>query len=337
VALFQAFVEAMEFYRQQGHHLTWKATKVGDPIPPGTDAVIVSVMLPRSLNCPYALGVMWAMSEALRLEVPLVVYLTDWAFFRASNEFKSIAKAGQPYFSKKIGGSLQYNEDPDMIQKHGEALLDLCRQWNDDTSLLWKRAAVMVPKYTNWGDMKIIQKHLPGADVIFPMDPTPIFLRYIQDDPNPTYVWKMECRNCKWLLPSLLKNDDWVEKQNLRWPVQRYGPKGFEVLATERDIQAEYRLHVGAICSPYPTVGSGWWRSRWIHAAIAKTVLLCDRVDGIQVGPAYLHSGQAYESATLPELAEIAQDQSAALYPLLQPNLDVLKLQLDRAFHRAGV
>lgn len=337
VAIFQAFVEMMNHLEDE-NKITWKATKVGDLFPNDTEAVVVSVLLPRSLNCPYALGAMWAMSEALKWEIPLVLYLTDWQFFRARSEFRSIAKAGVPYFSKLIGGSLQYKEDPDMIEKHGEQLVDLCRQYDDPKSRLWERAQILVPKYTNWGDMGIIQRYLPGANPVLPMDPSPMFVRYLTGGVNLEVERKsMQYRKIRWLLPSLLTDNTWLDKQQLSWPVERYGPKGNPVVASEREVFELYKEGTGALCPPYPTEGSGWWRSRWIHSALAGSVLLAGHSDMWAVGEQYARSGWAYEAMNARGLDEIAFSQTVRMRELIQMDMELLNEQIYTPFRKAGV
>lgn len=339
VALFQAFVEMMNQMKANKENVVcWRRHRVGDPLPPDTHAVIVSSMLPRSLNCPYALGVVWAMAQALEQKIPLVIYLTDWAFFKATGEFKSIAKQGQSYFSKEIGGSLQYNESPEAIERHGEALLDICQQYATDGSNLWKHSQILVPRYTNWGDVSIVQRLLPaGANPVFTMDPTPLFVRYLEQPEIRTPIWGMEDREKRWILPSLLKDDRWLVNQNLRWPVERYGPKGFYVLPTERDIHAEYRRSVGALCPPYPTVGSGWWRSRWIHSAKARSILLCDPVDAKRAGIAYLLNGRQIETLDNVQLRIVAEGQRERMEQLFQTDMGVFFDQMYAPFRAAGV
>lgn len=335
VALFQAVNTIMETLKEE-NNVTWKATKVGDQIPLDTDAIFVSVMLPRSLNCPYALGAIYSIHAALSRDIPLVLYMTDWAFFRSYSEFRSIAKAGVPYFSKKIGGSLQYNEDPAMIAKHGDDLIDVCRMYDNSSSQLWDKAQVLVPRYTSWGDVNIIQGMMPGANPIHTFDPTPAFLRYLDEDPRPSQSWEMKQRNVHWILPSLLQDDTWVAKQNLEWPIERFGPKGHLVLDTERDVQKEYRRSAGALCPPYPHAGSGWWRSRWIHSARANSVLLCSTQDAAYVGDAYRHSGREYETSTYSELEDFAADQSEMLEVILQKSWDAMVFQIYQPFMEAG-
>lgn len=335
VHLFQAFVEMIKYLKSRKHEVTWRATKVGDDFPDDTDVVIVSSMLPRSLNCPYALGVIWTISEALRRDIPLVLYLTDWAFFKAAGEFKSIAKAGEEYFFKTIGGSPQYNEDPDQLRLCANQLLDVCRQYNDPNSKLWERAQVLVPRYTNWGDIKLIQSWLPGAKPILTMDPTPIFVEYLNTDPNPLKTVPLKDRMQRWILPSLLKDDTWIDKQHLNWPIQRFGPKGFEVLPNERGIQNSYGESVGALCPPYPHEGSGWWRSRWIHSARAGSILLCGDKDAKAAGPGYEFDGRHYELMPIESLVNLAQYQKEIMDKVLQLDMELLQYQIYMAIAKA--
>lgn len=335
VAIFQAFVEMMTVVKSHGHDLTWRVTKVGDELPPGTEAVICSVMLPRSLNCPFALGVAWTMSEALRLDIPLVLYLTDWAFFATPVEFRSIAREGMPYFSKKIGGALQYAEDPELIEKHGEAIIEVCRQYGDPTSKLWRVAQISVPRYTNWGDIKIVQGRLPGANPVCTFDPSPAFLQYLGSrvnvDPPP-----MESRKRRWLLPSLSNDDRWINRLDLGWNVDRYGTKNYPVVSTEREVQDLYKSYAGALCPPYPHEGSGWWRSRWIHSAVAGSILLPGWLDQQAMGPAYAFPSSFYEGSVAKKVTEAAKNQRERMNEVTQQDLTVMVDQIYEPFKRAG-
>jgi hypothetical protein len=280
--------------------------------------------------------VIWTISEALARDIPIVLYLTDWAFFRAAGEFKSIAKVGADYFFKTIGGSPQYKEHPGKLRRYSQDLLDICHQWGDPESDLWRSVQVLVPRYTNWGDVSIVQSYLSGARPVMTFDPTPMFVDYLAKDPNPHDILDMEDRYKKWILPSLLKDDTWIMKQRLRWDVDRIGPKGYEVLSSERAIQHAYRRSVGALCPPYPHVGSGWWRSRWIHSAKACSILLCDRKDAQAVGHEYDYSGINYESMSTQSLVMVARGQKEKIESKLQLDMDILRDQIHAAIQGAG-
>lgn len=336
VALFQAVTPMMDVLRDTSY-LVWKETRVGDEIDNDVDAILVSVMLPRSLNCPYALGAMWAISEAIRREIPLVLYMTDWAFSYTHREFASIAKAGQEYFYKTIGGFPQYAESPDMIHQYGHRLLEVCEQYANPASPLWANAQVLIPKYTNWGDVQVVQRMLPGANPVHILDPTPAFVKYLDEAKRQPILWEMCDRARQWILPSLLKNYEWVDQQRLTWPVERFGPKKMLVLESERAVQMEYRRNMGAVCPPYNHEGSGWWRSRWIHSARAKSILLCGAVDDLAAGEAYQFTGQEYEAADFAGLTKYAADQQETMYGLLQWHQDYFVEQVYAPFKKAGL
>lgn len=338
VEIFQAFGEMIRYLQDVGENVDWRRMRVGGPIPPGVDAIVVSLMLPRSLNCPYALGVIWTISEALRLEIPLVLYMCDWAFFRAHPEFRSIAKAGTSYFFKKIGNAPQYDESPMAIEEYGDQLIEVCEAYGNPSSRLWRNAQVMVPRYTHIGDVRIVQRLLPGVDRVFTMDPTPLFLRYLDSGLTPSaedQKWT-ESRAQRWILPSLLIDDDWIDRQELTWPVDRFGPKGCIVLENEREVTKAYARRAGALCPPYPTAGSGWWRSRWIHAARARLVLLCDSTDDQMFDSSiYAYNGEEYERMSATKRMEVAEEQAKTLERYLQKDLAVFQEQVYAPFGSA--
>lgn len=334
VELTQNFVEMMQYLRGQGERLSWRATKVGDNIPSEIDVVIVSMLLPRSLNSPYALGALWTISEALRRDIPLILYMADWAFYKAHGEYRSIVKAGNSYFSKEIGGSPQYRESVDMIAKHGGELMQVCRQYTMWESHLWKRAQIVVPKYTNWGDMDILQNLLPGANLIQTYDPTPLFMKNTLGYDEWPELPPVEIRGRRWMFASLLTAHPWVDKQNLHWPVDRFGPKGHTVV-TEKEILPLYRERAGAIAPPYQTDGSGWWRSRWLHAALAGSVLLCGSGDQLEMGEWYRFWGYQYEDMTNSRLQFTAEGQREIMRSVTQLDMSILHEQVYDPIRKA--
>jgi hypothetical protein len=332
VAIFQVFPLITGALREDGNEVDWRRIRVGDPIPPGTDAVILSCMLPRSLNCPYALGVMWTMSEALRLDIPLVLYLTDWQFFNAAREYKSVVKEGAGYFFKQIGGSPQYAEPYDEVVQHSDELLAVCEAYSNPGSRLWRNAQILVPRFTYIGDVKIVQRMLPGANPVHTVDPTPSFLDYLDSNPKPSVEWPYEQRARRWILPSLVTDTTWMDRQQLSWPVDRFGSKGYIVLEDEREVQNAYARRLGSVCPPYPTAGGGWWRSRWIHSAIAGSVTLCDTPD--EINDSYRFNGEQYESMSIDRLKEVALEQSDIMSIKMQKNFSIFREQVYAPFRR---
>lgn len=336
VQIFQAFPEVLDVLSYEGEDITWQRMLVGQDIPKGTEVVIVSMLLPRSLNSPYALGAMWTIIEAIRLDIPLILYMTDWAFYAAWTEYRSIHKAGADYFYKTIGGKSQYNEPTEALGLNTEMLLEMCRQYGDPNSFLWKYSQVVVPKFTNFGDMSILQNQLPGANPFWTFDPTPTFVKQLTDFQRHA-VEPMSGRTKAWFMPSLLNENYWIERQKLTWDVVRCGPKGYTVYDSEQDVQTTYRQYVGAICTPYKTAGGGWWRSRWIHAALAGTVLLCDDRDAMAAGPEYLYYGSSYEDASLEQLEDAAEEQKQRMFQLLQFDEEVMTEQVYAPFGAFGL
>lgn len=336
VDLFQVFPEIVKVLKAEGDNVVWRRLRVGVPMLPRTGAILISMMLPRSLNCPYAFSAVWTISEALRLDLPLVLYFTDWAFYNAHVEFRSILREGKPYFYKQMGGFPQYPESEAAIEENAEALLEVCRQYGDPQSKLWQKAAVVAPMYTNWGNKKIVQRLLPGANPVHRLDPTPPFLRYLDEYGPATQPSDIADREKRWILPSLLKTNTWMDDQKLQWPVDRFGPKGYDVLAHEGEVNRQYGLRVGAICPPYPTAGSGWWRSRWIHAARAQSVLLCGSMDDDAAGRAYRFNGEQYESMSDARLRRAAMEQQETMYEFLQKDWGVFRDQVYAPFREAG-
>lgn len=76
-----------------------------------------------------------------------------------------------------------------------------------------------------------------------------------------------------WLLASLNDHRGWVGGLGLQWPVSYLGNRGFtEKLQTERDVYERYTTQRGALVPPYAVSGAGWFRARWVYAAMAGCV-----------------------------------------------------------------
>ena len=102
------------------------------------------------------------------------------------------------------------------------------------------------------------------------------------------------------------------------WPVDHFGRSkdGQAVLPDERAVFNAYAARRGVLNPPYYHAGSGWYRSRYVLAAAAGAVLLCDPEDGAPLGPAFQVIAELVEGLSDAGLCDLAVAQREAIWPL---------------------
>lgn len=89
-------------------------------------------------------------------------------------------------------------------------------------------------------------------------------------------------RRRAWIAPSLGDQDSWLNKNLGEWHVIEVGNKRRDDgYVPELELLQRYRTFEGVLAFGYPMMpaAAGWWRSRFMHAAIAGAVLCCDIKD----------------------------------------------------------
>src|SRR5262249_27564097 len=108
----------------------------------------------------------------------------------------------------------------------------------------------------------------------------------------------------------------WLKKQNCKWPVvivgnKRKAAKGEAVAyVPEREmIDTYYRNNWGHLAFGYPLADGGWWRMRYVHAAMAGIVTCCDEADARKMPESYRLSRVRLESLSDDRLMQVAEQQ----------------------------
>jgi hypothetical protein len=127
-------------------------------------------------------------------------------------------------------------------------------------------------------------------------------------------------RERKWILATLQAQDGWIKKMKPSWPVITIGNKrkarageGDGYIPENELILKYYSRYWGMLAFGYPLAEGGWWRMRYIHAAMAGIVTCCDEADARRMPPAYQHSRIMLERWSDDKLAQVARDQHTEL------------------------
>lgn len=136
------------------------------------------------------------------------------------------------------------------------------------------------------------------------------------------FMWARDVqeRQRRWVLSSLQDNTPWVKKIKPTWPVLVVGNKRMAKLGTAIEyvpewelINTYYRTSWGHLAFSYPLAEGGWWRMRYIHAALAGCVSLPGELDAAVMPRAFKYSRWDVERANDERLAAIALEQHEAI------------------------
>lgn len=131
------------------------------------------------------------------------------------------------------------------------------------------------------------------------------------------YPWARDTtRKREWVLASLQDNSPWLKKMKCGWPVVSVGNKraakagtGVEYVPEDEIIKEYYRCYAGTLAFGYPLGHGGWWRMRYVHAALAGCVTCCDENDARSMPASFQHSRIMLERWSNAKLAEVALQQ----------------------------
>jgi hypothetical protein len=190
----------------------------------------------------------------------------------------------------------------------------------------WCAWPMLVPTHA-WGRARVYEKAM--GTTVTTWDPTNIAIpmQFHPDTLAPdgrlfeTQTALNSERKRAWILSSLQDNSKWVAKQKHKWEVISIGNKrsardgAGEFYIPERQLIEEYYTkHWGHLAFGYPLGDGGWWRMRYIHAAMAGIVTSCDPADASTMPPSYRrYFSDEIEKLSDEKLATLARQQHEEL------------------------
>ena len=133
-------------------------------------------------------------------------------------------------------------------------------------------------------------------------------------------------REHAWVVSSLQDQSQWIKKQKCKWPVMTIGNKrkardgeGVDYVPEMDLIRDVYTRYWGHLAFGYPLADGGWWRMRYIHAALAGIVTCCDENDARKMPESYQFSRVSLERFSDDKLREVAHTQFIQLMDAAWP------------------
>lgn len=296
-----AFVETL---RNQGHEVEWRKVFCKEEDFSMYDIMIACVAPITSSNAPNGMGCLKAMNRIKNV----IVFYDDWKLKEIQGSFNVLLKLQEKQFSKKWSNGQSFYKDEicDIIASK-EDILQVAKDIVTTGRESWK---ILCPMY-EWGDKNIIQKFIPWLTQknFNYIDPTPAVM-----DLNIIPITSEKKK--AWAIASISDQTPWIKKQKLSWPVNYYGCRKLkcERLKTEEDVFHKYSEHYGVLSPAYPSSGSGWFRARYVYAALANAVLWCGKQDAECLGESYQIEPVLLELNNESELLDIAKKQKVDLF-----------------------
>jgi hypothetical protein len=142
-------------------------------------------------------------------------------------------------------------------------------------------ASVLAPMFP-WGDHQFLMRDNYNAPLIT-VDPS-AWVKY----PS-VKVPTLKNKKPQWIMAALSNHTKWVDKQGFKLPVLYVGNKRMEntqVLSEAATVQL-FADSFGVLSTGYPSAGSGWWRTRYLNAGWAESIVYSDPRDACNMGRAY--------------------------------------------------
>ena len=180
---------------------------------------------------------------------------------------------------------------------------------------------MLVPTHS-WGNASLYARHFGAVvmnwdptNVAIPMQFNPLTLgldgRLLGTDTVPR-----QDRERAWVVSSLQDQGQWIKKQKCKWPVITIGNKrkardgeGVDYIPEMTLIKEIYTKYWGHLAFGYPLADGGWWRMRYIHAAMAGIVTCTDENDARKMPESYQFTRTSLERFSDEKLREVAHNQ----------------------------
>lgn len=216
------------------------------------------------------------------------VYADDWSFCGYGDSVR--------YTLDRWGKYKAYKKFPYSDEIVEETRLSLELMMNITHPL--SNAPVVAPMFP-WGDHQYLMRGTKlevgnYAARLVAVDPSQ-WLKYPTIEiPNPLDKTR------QWVMAALSDHSRWVKKQGFKLPVKYVGNKRMvntEVLR-EADTVRLFSNSYGVLSTGYPSAGSGWWRTRYLNAAWAESIIYSDPKDAFVMGTPYQGSVEFFENLT---------------------------------------
>lgn len=222
------------------------------------------------------------------------VYADDWSFCNFGDSVRYALKNWERYLKYK-----NFSYTPEQLEKTKDHIESMIKMY-----VAGNNAPVLAPMFP-WGDHQFLMRNNYNANLIT-VDPS-AWIKY----PSLTIPTK-KGKITQWVMAALSNHSAWVKKQGFTFPVKYVGNKrmGDGLVLCETDTVKLFANSFGVLSTGYPSAGSGWWRTRYLNAAWAESLIYSDPKDADVMGDAFQGTPELFETSLhLPRYDEIVNEQ----------------------------
>lgn len=277
------------------HEVEWRAVTPGEDIS-SFDRCIVAVNGVASWTSPFALGGLYVIGE----RPDAILTYDDWQgpnAFSSGNPEKELAVVWNPKLNR-----LNHEEayaDEDIKATIDSAVNELC---------FIHQRKVLIPSFAH-GNLVSLNLGAPNA---VKYDPS----SYMID----RYDYNKDADKARiWVSAALAFKESWFKHHRFGWEVEYYGVRKLgQRRVREAELANIYSERWGVISPPHPHAGSGWFRVRFLMAALAGAIVYCDPRESFSItgeeDNTYDYSIIYIEESTDEELKSLADNQRQVFF-----------------------
>jgi hypothetical protein len=285
--------------RKQGYQVDRKEIKPGDDLSK-YDLTIVGLAPIGSPNSNrYIIGALYSIYNSKKV----LLFYEDWQIKEVIRKFKLMLTNNR--FEDRVKN--KWSNGDYFYNNVDSEFFDFNKTKETMSNIINGKYDSLIPAF-DWGDKNIVRKIIKSKN-IYNLDLTP----YVLENWNINLKPEPQQKERKYMLASLVDHSSWVKKKQFSWKTVYYGAKSIKdsiKLDTETDVYNECGKYWGILCPEYPHSGSGWFRIRYIYAALQKSIIITSLNDLKALGLSYKH----IENLSEEELLEYALQQRKAIF-----------------------
>lgn len=274
------------------------------------DVMICGISPFNSIGSRFMFGMLDAIGQAKKYDCGLLFCVSDWQTHLIHSSVRSILKNPRNLTKWFMRNRTDYTwgvHNQDYLERIIRAFQD--RPW----------PATIAP-IMGWFDPEN-----PNAARLLDTIPA---RKHIMFDPTPftTALWEIprkppEEKSREYVLSALGDYSQWLDEQNVTWPVRAFGSKtlvlnenGEKELVTnpqikEWEVNEQYAETWIGLSPKHRLSGTAWWRSRYHNILRAGAVLYGDPEETTLIGDAFGQSIEELEAMSTEELAALNELQ----------------------------
>jgi len=267
----------VDILREMGHRVDHRKVTVGEELGYTYDFAFCGVAPLSSMSAGKVPETQYALDT---MEGKVAVFADDWSFCGFGDSVRYTLPRWEKY--------LNYRSFPHKPVELDDTFLSLQKMIERESP--FSNAPVLAPLFP-WGDHEFLMRGNYKANLVA-VDPS-AWVKFPTVE-IPSYDQKKR----QWVMAALSDHSNWINRQGFKLPIEYIGNKrknGGIVLSEDQTVQ-RFADSYGVLACGYPSAGSGWWRTRYLNAAWAESLVYSDIKDADQMGVGFRGTPAEFES-----------------------------------------